>query len=418
MTTTIKRLMACSLFIMISLVVLTGCGQTYASNASRRHSRQLTALVEQYSMGSQTLLHWVNQLHQLDPTFQRSSHWHATGPATVSAQLGSVRLRFRVVNQNQVVPANPATKNVWAILSSIFLVPSNDSLSASLGWNVTADNTACPTVHVTAAGGTLPTGAIQVTVSVPPHSVARHLEFILLNLLASKPQFLGAQTIVVPPHARTVSLMTNTQTNSFPNRPTGRPNRFNWVLPNMGAGWPYEAVVVDLSTNQLLGGAEFNLTYLPCSAFAPPKVPALPKGPPAETLSPFNAFREALPGAMVPPTYQGKPWGVMLNGTPWWVVPFYQKSYGQYTSQGISNGLALFDNHRLVWVLPATWMNNETDGFGAIRVISAGARDDQLFVQFHADTIGGSGWFVHVVDLQYRPSNATPTLTVMAQYTR
>ena len=415
MTTTIKRLTACSLFIMISLVVLTGCGQTSASNASRRHSRQLTALVEQYSMGSQTLLHWVNQLHQLDPTFQRSSHWHATGPATVSAQLGSVRLRFRVVNQNQVVPATPATKNVWAILSSIFLVPSNDPLSASLGWNVTADNTTCPTVRVTAAGGTLPTGAIQVTVSVPPHSVDRHLEFILLNLLASKPRFLGAQTIVVPRHARTVSLMTNTQTNSFPNRPTGRPNRFNWVLPNMGVGWPYEAVVVDRSTDQLVGGTQFNLTYLPCTAFVPPKVPALPKGPPAETLPPVAAFRQALPDVVIPPAYNGTPWGVMFQGAAWWVVPTY---HDQFISRGMSDGLALFDNHRLVWVLPEAWWNRETGGDGSIRVISVGARGSRLFVQFHADTAGGSGYFVHVVDLQYRLSDATPTLTVMAQYTR
>jgi len=412
--TTIKRLMACSLFIIMSLVVLTGCGQTSASNASRRHNQQLTALVEQYSMGSQTLLHWVNQLHQLDPTFQRSSHWHATGSATVSAQLGSVRLRFRVVNQNQVVPANPATKNVWAILSSIFLVPSNDPLSASLGWPVKAYNPACPTVRATAAGGSLPTGPIKVDVSIPSHVLDQRIEFILLNLNASHAEFLGAQTVTVRSHAREVIMTTNTQNNGTI-QPVGRSNTFNWALPADGAGLAYEAVIADLSTNQLLGAAEFNLTFQPCTAFVPPKVPALPKGPPAETLPPVAAFRQALPDVVIPPAYNGTPWGVMFQGAAWWVVPTY---HNQFISRGMSDGLALFDNHRLVWVLPEAWWNRETGGDGGIRVISVGARGSRLFVQFHADSSGGSGYFVNVVDLQYQPSEATPTLTVMAQYTR
>jgi hypothetical protein len=185
----------------------------------------------------------------------------------------------------------------------------------------------------------------------------------------------------------------------------------------MGVGWPYEAVVVDRSTDQLVGGTQFNLTYLPCSVFAPPKVPALPMGPPAEALPPVATFRTALPNAVIPPTYYGKPWGVMFQGTSWWVVPFYQKNYSPYYGfESTSNSLALFDNHRLVWVLPVAWMLKETDGMGLIKVISAGARGHRLFVQFHANTVANSDWLVHVVDLTYQPPNPDPTVSVEAQY--
>ncbi len=238
---------------------------------------------------------------------------------------------------------------------------------------------------------------------------------ILLNLI-NRPQLLGAQTISVPPHTRTVSLVTNTQSNNIASSPSGNPNRFNRVLPTMGAGWPYEAVVVDLSTNQVVAYTTFGLTFFPGSVFAPPKVPALPNGPPTETLPPFNAFRQALPNAMIPPEYYGESWGALMQGASWWVVPFYQKSYGQDTSPGSSNGLALFDGHRLVWVLPAAWMNGETGSMGVIRVISAGARGNQLLVQFHANQVGASTWFIHVVDLTYQLPDLRPTLKVMAQY--